>query len=49
MKKKEVTIKETDRSVVRLHGKPNIEAWSKKIKQVLDDLEAGRYKDDKET
>lgn len=39
---------ETEKAVIRIHGEPNIAAWAKKVKQVLDDLEAGRYNNEKD-
>jgi hypothetical protein len=33
---------------VTVIGEPNIDIWAKKIKQILDDLEAGRYENEEE-
>ncbi|MCM3160968.1 hypothetical protein [Metabacillus litoralis] len=52
MKKDEVVKKEIYRSkcgdqTITYSGKPNTDNWARKIKQVLDDLEAGRYDNEK--
>lgn len=41
-----VRVYEDDVAIVRFHGKPNIKRWAIKVKQILDDLEAGRYEDE---
>jgi hypothetical protein len=47
--KKEVTNFISKNGVpVKVEGTLNLKVWASKIKQVIDDLEAGRYEKDKE-
>ncbi|KML29234.1 hypothetical protein [Priestia aryabhattai] len=42
---KEVKVQEYvgEKAIVKTYGEPNIKAWAKKLKQVYEDMKAGRY------